>query len=230
MRARAGLGMVLDAERARCGHPEALDDAVVEVHVRHLGAVEPVDLDRVVVVLARDLHAAGRLVPDRMVRTVVPEQELPLLRAERQAQDLVAEADAEHRDLAAQLRDGVDRAVDRLGIAGTVRQEHAVGLAREDVGRRGRRRHDLDPAPGADEVPHDRALDAVVVRDDRERRVGVTDDVRPVDRHPRHEIDPVRADGALGGGPRRRLVGAERARQRAVLRGGAVRAGGCRRR
>ncbi len=65
----------------------------------------------------------------------------------------------------------VGRALDGGRVAGAVRQEDAVGLAGEHVGRGRGRRHHLDVAPGADEVAQDRALDPEVVRDDAERRV-----------------------------------------------------------
>ena len=57
--------------------------------------------------------------------------------AEREAEDLVAEADAEHRLAArAQLARRGDAVVDRGRIAGAVRQEEAVGAERERVARR----------------------------------------------------------------------------------------------
>ena len=52
------------------------------------------------------------------------------------------------------------------GIAGTVGEEHAVGLAGEHVGRGRRRGHDLDLATRCHELVEDRALDPEVVRDD----------------------------------------------------------------
>ncbi len=51
MRAGPGLRVVLHAERGRVEHAEALDDAVVEVHVGEHDAVEVVGRHRVVVVL-----------------------------------------------------------------------------------------------------------------------------------------------------------------------------------
>ena len=82
----------------------------------------------------------------------------------------MAEADAEHRDLADQPAYCVDGADDRLGVAGAVREEHAVGAAGEHVSRGRRRRDHLDATPHADEVAQDGALDAEVVGDDAERR------------------------------------------------------------
>jgi hypothetical protein len=99
---------------------------------------------------------------------------------------------------------------DRGRVAGTVRQEDAVGLASQDLGGRGGGGHDLDGGELA-ELGEDRALDAEVVGDDPTRsradRVG---------RGARDHGDEVDAVGAgLGGcrGRHRSLVGrAERAR------------------
>ena len=53
----------------------------------------------------------------------------------------------------------------RRRIAGTIRQEHAIGLERRDVVGRGLRRHHRDLAAIGGEEPQDVALDAVVDRD-----------------------------------------------------------------
>src|SRR6266550_5086880 len=109
------LGVVLDPERGRVEHAEALDDTVVQVHVRDRRAAQRVEVDGVVVVLAGDLHPARRLATHRMVGAVVPEPQLERLGAERAPEDLVTEADAEHGHLAEEAGDGVGRA----GLTGT---------------------------------------------------------------------------------------------------------------
>ena len=91
----------------------------------------------------------------------------------------MAEADAEHRHLAEQPADGVGGVGDRGGVAGTVGEEHAVGLAGEHVGGAASTPGTTSTvAAGADEVAQDRALDAEVVGDHAERRVVVADGVR----------------------------------------------------
>ena len=65
---------------------------------------------RVVVVLAGDLHAPGGLVAHRVVAAVVTELELVGVGAEREPEDLVPEADPEHRHLPHQPSYRVDRA------------------------------------------------------------------------------------------------------------------------
>src|SRR5256886_333453 len=150
-----------------------------------------------------------------MVGAVVPEPKLERLRAEREPEDLVTEADAEHGNLAEEAGGGVGRAGDRSRVAGAIGQEHAVGPAGEHVGGGRRGRHDLDEAAYAGKVAQDRRLDAEVVRGDVEHGVGITGGVRLLGGDAGDEVAAV---GRRRRGRRRAhdgLVGAERARQRA---------------
>src|SRR5207237_9765784 len=76
VRARAGLGVVLHAECGDVAAADALDHAVVEVHVGHVGAGHRAVGDGVVVVLTRDLECAGREAPHGVVAAVVAALEL----------------------------------------------------------------------------------------------------------------------------------------------------------
>ena len=69
----------------------------------------------------------GRQVLDRVVGAVVAERQLVGLEADRAAEQLVAEADAEHRHLADEPADGLDDVVERGGVAGAVGEEDASG-------------------------------------------------------------------------------------------------------
>src|SRR3954447_14661700 len=106
VRAGGGLGVVLDGEG---GEPpgsvaqlEALDDVVVEAHVadarlavrRGRGAVER-RVDREAVVVGGDLGLARGAVEHGLVDAAVAVLELVGAEAERPAEELVAEADAE---------------------------------------------------------------------------------------------------------------------------------------
>ena len=87
-----------------------------------------VGVDGEVVVLAGDLDAPVRQVLDRVVGAVVAERQLDRVGAQRPAEQLVTEADAEDGTSSEQPGDRVDR-VGHLGrVAGTVGQEDAVGL------------------------------------------------------------------------------------------------------
>ncbi len=124
---------------------EAFERLVVQIDVGDVDVVEVerIGIDREAVIVRGDFHLVGELVEDRMIGAAVAEFQFVGLAAEGEAEDLVAEADAEDRRLADEVADVADLGFERLGIAGTVREEDAVGLEREHVfgggERRGRR-------------------------------------------------------------------------------------------
>src|SRR5271168_1966579 len=140
--ARRSLGMVLDREYRLVPERKAA-----------IGAVEQrdVSLDRIcrqaravhreTVIHRGDLDLAGREILHRMVCAMVTLVHFYGLAADRDRQHLMTEADAEGRHL-------VDERVDdRYGIfagrgriAGPVGKKDAVGLERQDIGRRRLRR------------------------------------------------------------------------------------------
>ena len=90
-----------------------------------------------------------------------------VLAADREAEHLMAEADAEHRLVLDQCADHRHRIfAGRCRIARAVGEENAVGLERQNVGGRGLRRHHRHLAVIAGELAQDVALDAVVDGDD----------------------------------------------------------------
>src|SRR3954452_5176867 len=116
VRAGPGLRVVLDRAARDVEEREALHRAVVEVQVRQLRGAEVglpahglVGVDRLLptrpqdreaVVLRGDLDAAGLEVLDGVVAAAMAEGQLEGLQADRPAQQLMAEADAERRALA----------------------------------------------------------------------------------------------------------------------------------
>ena len=157
VRARAGLGVVLDGAAGDVLEHQALDRAVVEVQVGELGGAEvgapsaparrprsgsppsgPADGEAVV--LGGDVDPAGLEVLDRVVGAAVAEGELEGLEPDRPAEELVAEADADDRLLADDAADVVDDVVERRRVAGAVGEEDEVGVAREHLARRSCRR------------------------------------------------------------------------------------------
>ena len=143
VRAGGRLGVVLHREGGDVEGAEALDDVVVEPDVAHLDAavaVRAVELalerrvDGEAVVVRGDLDAAGRLVEHRLVDAAVAERQLVGAEAERAAEQLVAEADAEERQAvvehAAQQLDVVARG---RRVAGAVRVEDRDRVDRADV-------------------------------------------------------------------------------------------------
>ena len=96
--------------------------AVVEVDVADLDAVrQAFAVDRVAVVLRRDVHAARRDVAYRVVGAAVAERQLVRLRAEGAARDLVAQADAEDRHAADEALHRIDDVVELQRVAGAGR-------------------------------------------------------------------------------------------------------------
>ena len=133
VRTRRRLGVVLHREDRARRVGESLDGAVVQVHVRDLdrlaGGAQRLGVDRVAVVLGADRDLLRREVLPGLVAAVMAELQLLRLAAEREAEDLVAEADAEDRQAAVgELAHDRPHAFDRRGIAGAVREEHGVGL------------------------------------------------------------------------------------------------------
>ena len=87
VRTGAGFGMVLDAERGHAARPRNPSTAP-SFRFTWVTSAPPGTASSsidVVVVLARDLDAPRGLVAHRMVRAVVPEEQLARLRAERAA-------------------------------------------------------------------------------------------------------------------------------------------------
>ncbi|EIL99181.1 putative thioesterase [Rhodanobacter thiooxydans LCS2] len=176
-RTGACLGVTLEAERGPVGQREALQRAVEQrdvgdPHVRRQRG----RIHREAMVLAGDQHVAVVQVLHRVVGAVVAELHLQRLAAQRQAHQLVAETDAEQRDLRleelAGCRDGV---VAGRRIAGAVGQEHAIGLHGEHLGGGRLRRHHGDLAALLGEQAQDVELGAEVVGDHLETHRGLVE-------------------------------------------------------
>ncbi len=103
---------------------------------------------------------------DRLVSAAVAEFEFVGGRAHGQAEELVAEADAEDRLFADEIFEGGLDVVDGLRVAGAVGDEDAVGLVGEDFVGGGVGRDDGDAASGLGEVAEDIAFEAAVDGDD----------------------------------------------------------------
>src|SRR3954449_815196 len=104
VRAGSGLGVELDAERRDVEAAQALDDVVVEADVADLdrpvgGVGRPVErgVDGEAVVVAGHADGAADPVEHRLVQAAVAEAQLVGAQAQRAAEDLIAEADAEQR-------------------------------------------------------------------------------------------------------------------------------------
>ena len=160
-----GLGVVLHGEHRPALDLQALERAVEErrVGLDHAGG-QGLPVDDEAVVLAGDRHPAGFQVLDRMVGAPVPEVHLEGPGAQRQGQNLVAQADAEHGQAAGQqsVNHGHRVFPGRRRVAGAVGEEYAVRPVAQHVVRRGGRGDHGNPAAGGGEAAQDVALGAEI--------------------------------------------------------------------
>jgi hypothetical protein len=133
VRTRTGFGVVLDRETTLLGAADALNDAVIEIHVAHHAALQRIGYDRVVVVLGGDFNASGREILDGMVAAVVTEGQLERSSSESVGQELVAEADAKDRRGAKKICEYRDLRPESSRVTGAVREEDAVGMKLTNV-------------------------------------------------------------------------------------------------
>ena len=147
------------------------------------GVREAFAFDCEAVVHAGDLDLAGigavAEALDRVVGAAVALEHLGRSSADREREQLMAEADAEQRQLSVQhlADDGDCIFARRGGVAGAVREEKAVGVVRHYFGEGGGGGEDGYPRSSLDQVAEDVALGAIVDRDD----VGLVSSGAPFD-------------------------------------------------
>jgi len=138
--------VILHGEGGDVEGVQALDHVVVQVDVAHLDPAEARrrlhdalgrGVDRETVVVRGDLDSSGGLVDHGLVDAAVAERQFVRAEAERAAEQLVAEADAEERQPFAQHgRQQFDMAVRGFRIARAVGEEDRAGLQGEQFGDR----------------------------------------------------------------------------------------------
>ena len=135
VRAGRGLGVILDAEDRLVAMAETFQRLVVQVDVRELDfvLVERVGVHREAVIVRGDLHFVRDLVQHRMIRAAMSELEFVGFAAQREAEDLMAQANSEDGLLSDQFANLLRLKSQRLGIAGTVGEENAVRVEAQDV-------------------------------------------------------------------------------------------------
>ena len=203
VRARVGLGVVLDAERrspVTCSPSHTPSLRLTWVIV----AASPSEsaLDGEVVVLARDLDAVGQQVLDRVVPAVVAERQLDGARPDRRPSNWWPRQIPKIGTLPSS-RGSSRRRTATSPDRRAVRQEHAVGLAGEDVAAASVSARTTSTAPSRARLFGDVALHAEVDRHDPSaaRRVERGDRVVVRRRHRGDEVDAVGARLGLGGRP-----------------------------
>jgi hypothetical protein len=125
------------------------------------------------VVLTGNDDLPGIQILHRMVRAVVAELHLQRLRSRGETHDLVAKADAEHRDARGveDFADRLDGVVARLGIARAVGEKDPVRLHAKNFFCRRNSRNNRHARAAIRKHPQDVALDAEVEGDDVELRL-----------------------------------------------------------
>ena len=158
--------------------------------------VERVRIDRVVVVLAGDLDRAGREMSDGVVPAVMTERQFERRAAERMAEDLVAETDSEERDprYPRGSRTASAAPTTAAGSPGPFERKMPSGVRAITSAALVEAGTTSTKQPALARSAQDRVLDAEVVRDHVERRVGVAARVR-LRRSSRLPPDPGRRSG-----------------------------------
>ncbi len=129
------------------------------------------EVDTEAVVLARDLHRPVEQVLHGLVAAAMTVLELVRRGAYRKREHLMSQAYAEDRLLAEKRAQRPVEVVHGRRVAGAVRQEHSVWVARENVIGRRRGGDDGHVATGLGEAPQDVVLDAGIERDDAVARL-----------------------------------------------------------
>src|SRR3982751_27689 len=207
VRAGRGLRMVLDGEHGEFTVAQPLDRTVVQVHVGDLqpwgaGNLPLAPLHGEAVILGGDQNSPGLDLPHGVISPAVAVRHLHRLGAEGEAQQLMPQADAEHRHFPlGNGLDGAGRVLDRVRIARPIGEEYTVWLELEHgLGRSGSRHHRHSAARIVEQA-QDVPLDTEVVRHDVVRRLRVSPLIPLRRRDARREIEPLHRRACLERGP-----------------------------
>ena len=165
VRARRSFRMILDTEERKAFVAHPFIGMVVEIHVRdfHFARWQRFRVHAKPVILSSDFNFFIKQVLDRMIRTMMPEFQLEGFAPQREAAELVAEADTEDRNAAEKLLNILDGVADRLGVAGTIRKKNPVRLEIEDICGARLRRNNPNVAMVIDKQAQNILLDAKIV-------------------------------------------------------------------
>ncbi|MOA15969.1 hypothetical protein D3C78_1361580 [compost metagenome] len=171
--ARAGFRVALEAERCFIGAVNALHRVVKQGFVRDAQfGRQVVFVYRKTMVLRGDHDAVVIQIFYRVVAAVVAKLHLHGFCTAGQSQQLMAEADAEHRDIGCQeLLDGGDGVIAWLRVTRAVGQENTVRIHLQDFIRRGLCRHHRQAAAAIHQHTQNVALGAVVIGHHVERQL-----------------------------------------------------------
>src|SRR2546425_10574114 len=168
VRTGRSFGMILNAECRQGAVFETFDRVVVQIDVRDVDVVQvqAFRIDGETVILSRDLHLLPLHIKDGMVSAMMAEFQLECPAAKRQTHDLMSQANSEDWFLTKESTDIVDGIFERLRIAGTIGEKHAVGLQRQYFLGRSGRRNDCHLRTATREIPQNMRFDSEVISHD----------------------------------------------------------------
>ncbi len=138
---------------------------VVEIDVRDFDVAggQRFGIDTETVILGGDFHFLRKQILYRMIRTVMAELQFEGFSAQREAAELMSEANTEDRNAAEELLNILDGVADWLRVAGTIRKKNSVRLKVENVLGRRLRRNYPDVAVVINQKPQNILLDTEIV-------------------------------------------------------------------
>src|SRR5207244_4168159 len=124
------LGVILHAKRWMVAVAEAFERLIVEIDVGNvdLVEVERIRIDCEAMIVRSNLDLLCDLVNHGVIGAAMTELEIISLASDREAQELMAEADAEDGHASDELAEIGHLRLQRLGIAGAVVEKHTVGI------------------------------------------------------------------------------------------------------
>src|SRR5271165_3184904 len=135
VRAGRGFRVILHAEQRQIAVAQAFERVVVQIDVGEFDFAvrERIGVDGEVVIVCRDLDLPRLQLLYRMIPAMVAELQLESFAAQRDASELMSQANSEDRHSPYQAADRIDSISTRLRIAWAIRQENSVGLQRQHI-------------------------------------------------------------------------------------------------
>ena len=144
---------------------------VVQIDVSNVDFVhvQTFRVDSETVILRGNFHLLALDVQDRMISTMMSEFQFECSPPEREAHNLMTQADTKNRLFSNQSADVFDGIIEGLGIAGAIGEKNPIRLQCQYVGSRRCRWNNRYLGTASCEVPQDVRLDSKVISDDMKR-------------------------------------------------------------
>ena len=105
MRTGPRFGVILNRKHRQAAMAHSFQTAIVQIEVRQFNVVQvqAVRINREAVIVGRDFAFAAAVIFDRLIASAMTEFQLEGFSAESQSQNLMSQANAEHRRSSQQL-------------------------------------------------------------------------------------------------------------------------------